>query len=235
MGTIFGSIVVDPFVFYAVLTGLVIVLVVLLLLMVKSRSHRSKKPVMEPIVVTEKVEVAPSIIANEEVRVDINTIGQAPKEEPKITDVLDQMQQNIGTPKQAEISSFERQQEEKAIISYQQLLEAKRLNDQSLASNLSKEEPIEMVDIDVPDLTARPSMVNTESEAIKKFKNSEFISPIFGRQTDYPDFKPVNREEMMASYKEEAPVKVTPKRVTPDLAQSEDFLNSLKDFRKNLE
>lgn len=106
--------------------------------------------------------------------------------------------------------SFEEEQEENAIISYQELL---------AAANGQKKEKVEDNNPELTDLINQISMeskeiealeepeiiedvVNTKEDEQKKFKNSEFISPVFGKDK--------------------------PKE------SNDEFLQSLKDFRSNL-
>lgn len=107
--------------------------------------------------------------------------------------------------------SFEEEQEENAIISYQELL---------AAANGQKKEKVEDNNPELADLINQISMQSEEIETLeepeiiedvvntkeedeqKKFKNSEFISPVFGKDK--------------------------PKE------SNDEFLQSLKDFRSNL-
>lgn len=111
--------------------------------------------------------------------------------------------------------SFEEEQEENAIISYQELL---------AAANGQRKEKVEENNPELADLINQISMESKEIEALeepeiieekemekveikendeqKKFKNSEFISPVFGKDK--------------------------PKE------SNDEFLQSLKDFRSNL-
>ena len=106
--------------------------------------------------------------------------------------------------------SFEEEQEENAIISYQELL---------AAANGQKKEKVEDNNPELADLINQISMeskeiealeepeiiedvVNTKEDEQKKFKNSEFISPVFSKDK--------------------------PKE------SNDEFLQSLKDFRSNL-
>lgn len=79
--------------------------------------------------------------------------------------------------------SFEEEQEENAIISYQELL---------AVANGQKKEKIENNNQDLADLINKIQLENKETEPTlennleteteqKKFKNSEFISPVFGK------------------------------------------------------
>ena len=102
-----------------------------------------------------------------------------------IEQVLGQMQRDIEEQKLNEIKNFEDEQEEKSIISYQELLEK------------SKKESIK-------DVIQEPEKEENEikiEEPIKRFRNTEFISPIFGRLDNdityptIPSLKKVSTEE----------------------------------------
>ena len=143
------------------------------------------------------------------------------EEEPELTEeqikareelqrVFNQMSEDLenqtATPR--EIEDFEREQEENAIISYQELI--KETENRNEPINTIEEEPLD--------------------ETEKKFKNSDIISPIFGiqKENNLSMQEPIKEdrvtarhayEKMQANYEEE---------------NNRDFLNSLKEFRKNL-
>lgn len=83
-----------------------------------------------------------------------------------IEQVISQLQRDIEEQKNG-IKRFEDEQEEKSIISYQELFEQTQ---KEISNQEVKAEPI------------NNKIENIENEQpIKKFRNSEFISPIFGR------------------------------------------------------
>ncbi len=107
------------------------------------------------------------------------------------------------------VNRFEDEQEAKAIISYQELLEANQKKEISSFNEFLLEDEGEL-----------------DMEDHKKFRNSEFISPVYGR---------MNRIEK----KEEPPIAIfKEKRIDENLdmklAEGEQFLKSLKEFRRNL-
>ncbi len=113
--------------------------------------------------------------------------------------VFKQMSEDLekNEPKQI-IDNFEKEQEENAIISYQELLKQ------------------------AEEKRKHPNMTD-EKETEKKFHNSEIISPIFGIQKE-PVYKSDiknnrNYEKLDFAYEKET---------------AAEFLNSLKEFRKNL-
>ena len=128
------------------------------------------------------------------------------------------------------IDEFEREQEENAIISYQELMAA--------AEKLKKQaDKYEAYTEDNADVRVHEA-VNTYKEHTEKnikpevqkehhgFKNSEIISPIYGIQKEKKKSS-LNRQSngIISKAYEEA---------ITESEQNMDFLNSLKEFRKNL-
>ena len=159
--------------------------------------------------------------------------------------VVNEMQKNIDSSKAVEddIKSYEEEQEQKAIISYQELVEAVKNHESSQPHNKVGMEVADTTFIDevsninpnveekptleeVPTLeeienneVSEPEVLNVEEEVLKeekpyeekKFKSSEVISPIFGRaKVEYPT------------------------ETIDDTEEEDEFLDSLKDFRKKL-
>lgn len=138
------------------------------------------------------------------------------------------------------IDEFEREQEENAIISYQELIK------QAKAKGQIKEEPAKIKEDNFEaleeEIYSKPSyqeVYETHEEEIyskpsyqevyetheekpveekKKFKNSEFISPIFGIQNGNPSYPTVKKIDRSKKVEDE----------------NTQFLNSLKEFRENL-
>lgn len=118
--------------------------------------------------------------------------------------VFNQMSKDLEEKEDRTIENFEREQEENAIISYQELIKqakAKNLIEETEQKEEPKESYQQTLDLEEPE------------EEPKKFKNSEIISPIFGIQTGQagqPQGKHVHKED------------------------NNEFLNSLKEFRNSL-
>ncbi len=128
------------------------------------------------------------------------------------------------SPRQTEIDAFEKEQEENAIISYQELM--RQASKEKEPINDTIEEPKEKTQLEI-------SIDEEIEEEPKKFKNSEIISPIFGIQNKEKIQKP------KVEYKKpEKPViaKHAYEEIKPKFKEetNRDFLNSLKEFRKNL-
>lgn len=166
------------------------------------------------------------------------------KEEPKVNELdslLEVMQKDLDAQKVMETSTsdsiddYEDEQEKTAIISYQELLKAARENkiktayddeNAAIMSTRAIEAPEEIVEtISHDDLTDT-----------KKFKNSEFISPIFGKQemvTNYPKISNFKHDE---ATKKESNININDDDVmTFDNTSDEEFLKTLIDFRNNLQ
>lgn len=163
--------------------------------------------------------------------------------------VLGKMQEEVSKPKD-EIMTFEQEQEEKAIISYQELLNAVKKNvkevtepevkkDSELASVI---EDIVNNNIDLEEETVieqketEKVIEKTEKEIPKhyKFQNSEFISPIFGRlnsELDYPTVKSVSDENK----EDELEKTILIPKLESNIDENDEFLRLLKEFRNNLE
>lgn len=145
-----------------------------------------------------------------------------------LEDLLGKMQQDLENKNTDFIKSFEDEQEEKSIISYQELLAANKKTNNTPIEN----ENIETVEI---------------NENEKKFKNSDFISPIYGRvnkEVNYPKI-PSFKQKTKEDIKEEIVIldeetknvskQISVERIEKEIKRSEQFLQALKDFRKNLE
>ena len=172
------------------------------------------------------------------------------------------------------VANFEAEQEEKSIISYQELVNSLKNKDQ--VSKIQKVESVPVIDIentddvpviDIEDKIDAPVIeIDDEVEPIKKmienkdsfdsnnvvkkkFKTTEFISPVYGKMentSEYPVIKN-NRHEMVEKVSEpirsreeyrnnislEESLDLQP--LSDEIKKNDDFLNALKDFRKNLQ
>lgn len=172
---------------------------------------------------------------------------EAPKAD--IAQVLNDMEQKLD--KKSPISTFEEEQEEKAIISYQELIKSvKNLkNDYVDPDDIKEQEDPELLDLDFKSEPVKEEFL-TEPEK-PKFKNSEFISPVYGRmqpptnmiKDDLPDRFDDEIEEVDLTANPEVlrqPQKVDlitklNERNLSETEKSVEFLSALKEFRKNLE
>lgn len=152
-----------------------------------------------------------------------------------------------------DLKKFEDEQEEQAIISYQQLVEAVRGSEEPKEEK--KEEVVEPEEVETQKLMEKIENLEMEiddepvinkDEKTTSFKPNEFISPVFGRM----DSSKVRYREGLSytdKVKKEEPVApVVTKPVVNNYEadneelfkttrlDSEEFLKNLKEFRRNL-
>ncbi len=175
--------------------------------------------------------------AEEEVKI---TQIHEEEEKPKanLEEVLEKMQADLDK-KEDVAAIFEQEQEEKAIISYQELLQSK--NKTSTASNkelLSVIEKIESGSKEKPkddsfeDFFTEPISAIPEEEP-KRFKTTDFISPVYGKidnQIHYPKIPNFNElNQTGTSLEQRLDLE------TSEMDHNDAFLNALKEFRSHLE
>lgn len=136
---------------------------------------------------------------------DIDLENEKTRNLKEITDKL----QAVIDSKAIPLTSFEEDQEENSIISYKELMRA------------SKEKEVKKVEA--------PKWDSFDEKP--KFKSSEFISPIFGVQNGSAGTKPLTRPEAQKM----EPIMIEPKKENISInLEEEEYLNSLKQFRNNL-
>ena len=120
-------------------------------------------------------------------------VDNAQKEKSEIDNIIEALENN---EERRPMTTFEEEQEANAIISYQELVEAVRAKKEQLNANknvtvssviesLENDKVTNVVDTEVVennDVTLTVEEIKEENP--KKFKNSEFISPIFGKDSN---------------------------------------------------
>lgn len=205
-------------------------------------------------------------------------------EQLKIEEVLQKMQKDLEASPEEVISSFEQDQEDKSIISYQELLKTMKkeipkeelleipetptnidvidIEDEPDEIEVRQVEPTEDFKEEVKKELIEPKAVKTETKVEeakplkdsyqkKEFKNTDIISPIFGKmervKEEYPKVSLFNRTEKLEELLEEAeqPIRKTRSEkhleetldvepLAEEMRKNDEFLKSLKDFRSNL-
>lgn len=165
--------------------------------------------------------------------------------------MLEKMQEALETKKAEDVvANFESEQEEKSIISYQELVESlkseKPIYEEAIEHFKSPDvieiehslEKPEIVKIDLGDDVTKVEIPNVKKKA--KFKNSEFVSPIFGtKKVNDGDIiiKEIKREKTQKKHRSndslEEVLGIEP--LSEEIKKNDEFLKSLKEFRKNLE
>ncbi len=133
--------------------------------------------------------------------------------------------------KKDNIDEFEREQEENAIISYQELMaKAQQLKEETHQYETHVEENADMkVREAMNTYQQHTSKESIEEKPYHGFKNSEIISPIYGIQREHKEKSSTKTQTngiIGRAYEE-----INPKS---ENEQNVDFLNSLKEFRRNL-
>lgn len=171
--------------------------------------------------------------------------------------MLEKMQAALETKSEQDVvATFENEQEEKSIISYQELVNSLKTEKPIYVE--AKEElmkPVEEVEegkIPAPIKIDLGEVTKVEIPEIKvkdKFKSTDFISPIYGKQEvkdDYQvikEFKHTKKDEdvkfnVLDDYVQtkstlEESLNIEPLR--EEIKRNDEFLAALKEFRKNLE
>ena len=181
--------------------------------------------------------------------------------------LLEQMQKDLEDEKENPTLSFEKEQEENAIISYEELLRASKKEpllsleeeeNQPMIMSVKEYEKLHMAEPSTTEPTFEE--VTIPSNEPKKFKNSEFISPIYGKintNLEYPKIpsfqKAEERNKPQESVLEDSylpPLTETLQKedvnrvevehtldldqLVEEMKKNEEFLQALKEFRNNL-
>ena len=252
--------------------GIIVVLLAIIIMTILSiKKDRSKMLKTKPTPVSQPLEPATSDEEQAHAKLELEKVVNDMKKDADKEPVKD-----------AEIKDYEKEQEDKAIISYQELVDAVRKNNvehqpqtevgMEVAEKSVIEEPVPVETIKAEEETNQKvdniiDLINktetpvepVESETVEpetnipvnapvedvldttnvtedtketvpfehKFQTSEFISPIYGKQT--------------VEQKEEQPRHEAPHEdpsldqvIDDDITNSEEFLNNLKDFKNNL-
>ena len=206
---------------------------------------------------------------------ELNQKEEIPQFETKkteIEDMLEKMQEDLNKQPEEIVNDFEHEQEEKSIISYQELVESiqskspkvevvddelQYRQDQPLQAQLH--ETIEKIEHNQSESSI--SKAPAIEEAIKKFKSTEFISPVYGKMEshlDYPTVPSFEKEENIDEddldwknrsidhYLEEFDFKnnmeintleqtLNMPPISKETKKNDEFLQALKEFRRNLD
>lgn len=202
----------NDYIYLGIIVVLIIIIIITILSIKKDRDRAIKaRSYVKPVVTEEEKEQA----------------------KLELEKVVDEMQKNLDNEKvtTSDITTYEEEQESKAIISYQELVEAVRNNNEAkvhnevgmeVADTNAIEKPEEVVpSVEKTDEVTIDSIINqvykedTKPYSEEKFQTSEVISPIFGSNNEVED-KPIYND------------------LDSDMEEVDEFLDSLKDFRKNL-
>lgn len=158
--------------------------------------------------------------------------AQDAKNGASIEEVLKAMQGDLEKQKYETIDRYEEEQEENAVISYQELLNRKlALNNEDVLKVEKAEETSSNYLDELPDFKDIVLEPIADRDESRPFMNSEFVSPIFGRlssNAEYPTVKKtVETEEIIKT-------EIISDDEFDINAENDEFLNTLKEFRRNL-
>ena len=220
---------------YLYICIVIVLIIIATILFIIVSNQKNRKKIKDDFVEAEKVEA------------ELDKVEETPNE---LESILQKMQEDIDVKPEDVVKKFEEEQEEKAIISYKELVDNVKAGkievvddeesniDYVESLNVNGEiEPIMDTVEEEPKVT--PEMVKDAIENItvssvkeepKKFKNSEFISPIYGvmqENLDYPKVKKVENVLDIMNTKDY-------NELTEEIKKQEEFLEALKKFRNNL-
>jgi len=162
-------------------------------------------------------------------KIEIIQDSKTEQNKKEVEDMLEKMQQDLEEKNEDIVSNFEEEQEENSIISYQELLKSVKGEDNSSKKIVSVEKINKEFDDDKTLLIPLEEVEDKKD----KFKKSVFISPIFGKQDNDIKYPSVPKKIENGEIKNIDPSEIEINKDI-DVKEVNDFLNALKDFRKNL-
>lgn len=148
---------------------------------------------------------------------DIDEDNEKTRNLKEITDKIQAVLDN----RNIDLTSFEQDQEEASIISYNELMKSVGKEPDKTKEAFSLPNLVHKIEVDEEFEETKPYIDPVKEST---FKKSVFISPIFGIQDKEPsDIKPAVPETREANFKKE------------EFIEEETFLSNLRTFRKNLD
>lgn len=227
----------NQFLFYSLLAILSVGAIIIFTLIYMDRKNLRLFQVEEEELLEEQEVEQP------EESVKITQITSEPEENQKanLEEVLQKMQSDL-EKKEDVVAIFEQEQEEKAIISYQELLNSRNKNTtgtnkellsviEQIESGNSKNE----VSYDVYE-TEEDFFLDKSQSKTQKFKTTDFISPVYGKvenHIEYPRIPSFSTKEEKMTKNIELDKKL--EILEDEKSHNDAFLNALKEFRSHLE
>ncbi len=231
--TMYNLIVSDMYLYVCIIIGLVILTTILLIVI---SNQKKRKKIKDDFIEAEKVE-------NE-----LDSIENEPKSN-ELEELIQKMQEDINVKPEDVVKKFEEEQEQKAIISYQELVDSVKsgkievvdddTGDTNFVESLSASPVEEPIMAACEESKVTPEMLkevieniseNSVKEEPKRFKQSEFISPVYGimdNKLEYPKIAKNNSTLDIMNTKDY-------NELTEEIKKQEEFLQALKEFRNNL-
>lgn len=177
--------------------------------------------------------------ASEEVKITQIGVEETETEKTNLEEVLEKMQADLDK-KEDVVALFEQEQEEKAIISYQELLNSKNKNNTGANKELlSVIEKIESGSSAKEIVEEYNNEEEVEEKQEKKFKTTDFISPVYGKVDNHIEYPTIPNYEKMETRRTRTRHNIEVDKKVDIFEENNDhndaFLNALKEFRSNLE
>jgi len=235
MDTIYNFLLTNIYLYICIIIVLVIIATILFII---ASNQKNRKKIKDDYVEAERIEA------------ELEKIEETPQSN-ELENILKKMQEDMDLKPEDVVKKFEEEQEEKAIISYQELVDNVKSGkieviddeetDTNFVESLNMEEASEPIVVSTLDETSSvtPEMVkeaiqnisdSSVKEEPKKFKNSAFISPIYGVMTENLEYPKVKKNENILDIMNTKDYN----ELTEEIKKQEDFLNALKEFRNNL-
>ena len=235
MATIFDFILNNMYLYVCVIIGLIILNSILIILAVNKYK---------------RIKINNDYIEATKTEEKLNEVDED-KQPNELELLLQKMQEDIDVKPEDVVKNFEQEQEDNAIISYQELVDNVKsgkieivdddAGDVNFVEDLvPDDEPIMAIDTAIEEPKVTPQMVKDAINSIsndkvveetKKFKKSDVISPVFGRmdesEIEYPTIKKTDATLDLFNTKDY-------NELSDEIKRQEEFLNALKEFRKNL-
>ncbi len=220
----------------SILIAIALVIVLILIIIAVIYKIVNNKMKVKPISEDERYDNDIQFVNVDEPNVSLTDEQAKAKEE--LERVFNQMSEDLKKQNETskdDIDEFERQQEESAIISYQELMaEAEKLKATANEYERQAEENADMkVSSAINTFEEHSKQLDIEQKPVHQgFKNSDIISPIYGIQNKTA--KKIKKQDPV--FKTNSIIGDAYNEINNDEEKMENkqFLNSLKEFRKNL-
>ncbi len=148
-----------------------------------------------------------------------------------LKEITDKIQQQLDN-KAIDLTRYEEDQEATSVISYNELIKKIGKPNDEIKEEFNLDNLVHKIEEDEQIEKAEPYVINPEQEK-SVFKNSIFISPIYGSQENIKKETIVHNEPPRVKKIVEEIKPTIP--LTTEMLEEEKFLNNLKKFRNNLE
>lgn len=273
--------------FFSVMSVLVATIVFIAYLIYRERKKDQEEidEIMSSLVEPKRKTIAEEVEEDKEEKMEVVQEVETKKQEPvvktkqdsslDIEAMLEQMQKDLSAKAEDVVATFEQEQEENSIISYQELVRSLKGENvvpvqTSVEPVIKVEEPVAKKEVPHTEQLSMDAMMQETKVEPKRFKNTEFISPVYGKMEEHleyptvPQFNKNDREieKELETYESNTESSLVNKNIddflgdfdfdnnievnsleqtlnmkplSEEVKKNDEFLQALKDFRKNLD